>query len=381
MKKKWTKLLIIFLIVTALTTVCYVYSKNKQTSVFQLRGIEIEHEQEFGGVYLHLDAHTLDQLGIHHGDALNIFFSNGARIGDVPYYSGYFTKTGSPLLVDYQGYPYLKLAINNGDDAWIKYGLSEDDTVTVKLAQRGKYLEIQQAREITYKDDRSEYETDEMFANFRAVNVGNMKQDLVYRSASICDNQHNRATYVDNLASTKNIKTIINLADSQEKIFSYMADSSYNTPYFDNLYKEGNVHLAQLNTNYKNEKNKAKIADLMREIISKEGPFLIHCTEGKDRTGFILILLESLSGATKEELENDYMMTYYNYYHIDEETYPEKYKIIVKYIFQDLIETMIGSQEDMSTNLKESAKEYLISCGLSEDEVGQLEVKLTKKGQ
>ena len=35
-------------------------------------------------------------------------------------------------------------------------------------------------------------------------------------------------------------------------------------------------------------------------MASHEGPYLIHCTEGKDRTGFVSALLECLIGAGAE---------------------------------------------------------------------------------
>ena len=38
---------------------------------------------------------------------------------------------------------------------------------------------------------------------------------------------------------------------------------------------------------------------ITREMMKKEGPFYIHCTEGKDRGGFVSLMLEALSGADR----------------------------------------------------------------------------------
>ena len=46
------------------------------------------------------------------------------------------------------------------------------------------------------------------------------------------------------------------------------------------------------------------------------GPCLIHCVEGKDRTGFVCALMLALAGASAQEIIDDYMITYYNYYGI-----------------------------------------------------------------
>ena len=47
-------------------------------------------------------------------------------------------------------------------------------------------------------------------------------------------------------------------------------------------------------------------------MTGQEGPCYIHCTEGKDRTGFVCLLLEALCGANYGELRDDYMTTYAN---------------------------------------------------------------------
>jgi len=52
-------------------------------------------------------------------------------------------------------------------------------------------------------------------------------------------------------------------------------------------------------------------------MASADGPYLVHCLEGKDRTGFVCIVLEALMSATYQEIVDDYMLTYNNYYHID----------------------------------------------------------------
>lgn len=45
-----------------------------------------------------------------------------------------------------------------------------------------------------------------------------------------------------------------------------------------------------------------------------ERPYYIHCVEGKDRTGFVLAVLEGFASATYEEITSDFMKSYYNFY-------------------------------------------------------------------
>lgn len=49
-------------------------------------------------------------------------------------------------------------------------------------------------------------------------------------------------------------------------------------------------------------------------MIENDGPYLIHCKEGKDRTGILCTILESFAGASASEVIQDYMITYSNYY-------------------------------------------------------------------
>ena len=64
------------------------------------------------------------------------------------------------------------------------------------------------------------------------------------------------------------------------------------------------------------EEFNAKLKTGLVYLIDNEGPYLIHCNEGKDRAGFVAALLEALGGAEAEEIVEDYMLSYENYYHV-----------------------------------------------------------------
>ena len=163
---------------------------EKKPTVPELKGAKLSHEPEFGGVYIELSIEEFNKLGFNYGDSVDISFSNGVTLEGLPYYNGYYTLNGQPLLVAYPGYPYIKACINSGADLWTVSGLSDTDTADVKLNTAGAFLDIQQARDIHYQDDRSKFPTDAVFANFRNIKAGNIKEGRIYRSASPCDNQH-----------------------------------------------------------------------------------------------------------------------------------------------------------------------------------------------
>ena len=339
----------------------------------------IEHEQEFGGVYITRSIDDFNALGFAYGDSVNVTFSSGYTLEDLPYYNGYYTVTGQPLLIAYPGYPYIKAAINNGDDLWTVAGLQEGDTATITLAERGKYTSIQDARDIHYTDLRSDYASDVIFANFRAVQVGAIREGALYRSASPCDNQHNRAPYVDALIRDAGVCFILNLADNTEKIEGYLSDPALEVPYFRSLWEARQVEPIALNMNFGSEDFQHKLAAGLSVMTEHEGPYLVHCTEGKDRTGFVCMLLEALCGASYDEIVDDYMITYDNYYGITKEADAERYDTIVTYVLLPMVQVLSGDSDPASADLAAGAEQYLLDGGMAQSQITDLRSALTGK--
>ena len=339
----------------------------------------VSHEEEFGGVYIDLAIDDFNALGFAYGDSVDISFSNGYTLTDVPYYNGYYTQIGEPLLVAYPGYPYIKAAINNGACLWEVSNMTDDATATIRINTPGKDLDVQKARDIHYSDKREDYDSDVIFANFRTVDTGNIKAGKLFRSASPCDNSHNRAPFVDKLISEAGVNIIVDLADTDQKIEGYIAKDDFDSPYFLSLYNADKVIPLGMNTHYTAQENKEKLASGLLMIADNEGPYLVHCTEGKDRTGFICILLEALCGASYKDILDDYMETYDNYYKINGSSDKERYDLIVKMNLDDLIETFVGSKDvDIKTApLEGYAKDYIKSCGLTDEEIGKIVSNLT----
>ena len=361
-----------------------------------IENIAIQHEPEFGGVYIEMTIEDFNEKGFEYGDSVDVIFSNGYALEDIPYYNGYYVDAGDPLLIAYPGYDYIKAAVNYGEDLWetaeLKLGedaepvvtlfqsldLEEHDTATVVLRERGKYKDIQIARDIHYKDERNLFPSDEVFANFRNMTVGDLREGAVYRSASPCDNQHNRAPYVDALIADAGVNCILDLADNDVKINRYMAADDFNSPYFQSLYDDGKVIPLAMNMNFFSDEFKEKLAYGLTAMSEADGPYLIHCTEGKDRTGFVCMLVEMLAGASYQEIVDDYMVTYDNYYEITEEKDKQKYDIILDKNLIAMMKTVVGDDEaDLTTaDLAAYSRQYLIDCGMEETAIDTLLEKI-----
>jgi len=337
------------------------------------------HEPEFGGVYIQMTIEDFNALGFQYGDSVNVSFSNGYTLEDLPYFNGYYTANGEPLLIAYPGYDYIKAAINNGDDLWTVAGLQEGLTGSITLAEKGRYLDIQNARDIHYTDAREDYASDIVFANFREIRVGDIRKGMLYRSASPCDNQHNRAPYVDALMKEAGISFILNLADNEEKIQKNISADGFNSTYFLSLYESGQVTPLALNMNFGSEEFQGKVVSGLSAMAEHQGPWLVHCTEGKDRTGFVCMLLEALCGASYEEIVSDYMITYANYYGITKQSDPDRYDVIVKNVLDPMICCVIGEDnaDPAASELSACAERYLEDAGMSRETIAVLKAALT----
>ncbi len=349
------------------------FSCAKETP--SLKDCAVSKDEKFGSATLDISISSFNDLGFALGDSCSVSFSNGYALSDVPYFNGYYVKNGQPVIVAYPASEYVSITLNNVG-IWDTANLSSGDSVSVTLAEKGKYLATQEALGQSYSLLREEYSSDEEFANFRALKGGKIKEGTLYRGASPFDNSRNRAPYVDALLKKNEISTIIDLADSSSDISSYLADDSYSFPYAKSLYEGGQVALLSMGSGYTTAVYKQKVAEGCRFMIEKEAPYYIHCMEGKDRTGFVSTLLEALSGASYEQMRDDYMLTYKNYYKISLEETPEKYNAVVSLYFDSFMESLIGNSDVEAlkkASYVDGAKKYLKEGGLSEEEIASLE--------
>ncbi|MBR6236999.1 MAG: tyrosine-protein phosphatase [Firmicutes bacterium] len=115
-------------------------------------------------------------------------------------------------------------------------------------------------------------------------------------------------------------------------------------------------------------------------MAEKDGPYLVHCTEGKDRTGFVCMLIEMLCGASYQEIVDDYMITYDNYYEITEQKDKAKYDIILDKNLIAMMYTVAGSKtvELKTADLSAFARAYLVKAGMTDIQIDGLVDRLTK---
>lgn len=349
---------------------------SSQIVIPALNQAKIEEDAKFHSANLpEISQSSFEALGFALGDSCTVSFSNGKIYDDVPYYNGYYVKNGAPVIVAYPGNSCLLVTLSNVG-IWEAAELSSSVSVTITLKEKGKYLTTQEALSQSYSLDRSTYSSDEEFSNFRSLKGGRLKENLLYRGASPFDNSRNRAEITDSLLEKNGIKTIVDLADDEEDMVAYKEDTTYSFPYSESLYETGSVVLLGMGAGYSSTPYMESVAKGVRHMLDKEGPYYIHCMEGKDRTGFVCTLFESLAGASYTEMRDDYMKTYENYYKVNEEKEKEKYEAIVSLYFDSFCE-FLHEESDVDVLKKASyvddAKAYLTKGGLTEAEISSFQ--------
>ena len=272
---------------------------------------------------------------------------------------------------------------------------------TITLVEKGGYdYEQKLVGGLTYSKDFENYEAkngiskEEVFANFRAVKSDAMKENVLFRSASLFDNANNRAPYVNDLAKANGIDYVLNLADSQSKIDKYKTAEIWpELDYSQQLLDNDQVCLMAMSAAYEGAAYQAALVKGLNDALAHNATkILFHCTEGKDRTGFVGVVLESLCGASYDEMLYDYMVTYDNYYGLTEESDKTAYDYIVELKFNDMINYLLTFDPSLEAkgdgtydldsvtaeNYAAAARNLLTKAGMSEDNLQALTALLKK---
>jgi hypothetical protein len=123
----------------------------------------------------------------------------------------------------------------------------------------------------------------------------------------------------------------------------------------------------------------SSIADGLSFLAHNTPPYCVHCTEGKDRAGFTSMLIGALMGAELEEIINDYMTSFYNYYGIDKETNPDRYNAVLGNNLLAILYHVTGVttyEELKHVDLELAVTKYLVDAGMPENDIIKLKNNL-----
>ena len=372
--RKFIAILIIYILALSLGACNKVEKDSDDTALIRTNVIEIE---KYGHAVLDVTAADLADAGYELGDVVHVKI--GKCNSSMPFFDGYYSNPGKLLLRGTAQEEKVAVCINYGDFSK-ENDVSVGDTAEITMEKKAGMRSIQELYALKYSNNREDYSDDASFANFRAVTVGHIGHGKLYRTASPINNKNGRADYADNFIESVGVVTVLNLADSIEDVDEYCLEEDCGSEYYRSLYEKGNVIAIDLTGNFYSEEFASAIAEGLTFLAQNETPYCIHCTEGKDRTGFTAMLLEALMGATLDEIIDDYMISFYNYYGIDKEQEPERYQAVLDNNVIAMLFHVTGTEsveELKQTDLEAAVTTYLIDAGMIQDDITVLKEKLS----
>ncbi len=370
LRKRVISFAVILAILLSLLAGCTQAEKNTA-----LEGSIIEIER-FGHAVLDITADDFYDAGFALGDIVSV--SAGSYQADMACYSGYYADAGDCMLRIAPDDRNIALCINYGDFAETA-NLDIGDTAKITLKEKGAALAVQELFSMEYSDDMEDFSSVEACANFRPIEAGDIGEGKVYRSASPINNERRRASAANALVKSAGISTIINMAESDEMIAQHISLDDFDSEYYSVLWENGNVHALDMSVDFSSDEFAEKLIDGLTFIAGNEGPYLIHCNEGKDRTGFACMLIEMLMDSELQSIIDDYMLSYQNYYGISVSTDENKYRLILENNLMKMLYFVTGAEEGEpldNIDLAASAENWLLSRGMDDEIVEMLKQKL-----
>ncbi|HPJ90197.1 MAG TPA: SAM-dependent chlorinase/fluorinase [Thermotogota bacterium] len=320
---------------------------------------------KYGNVHTGILSETFEAAGFELGDVLLVTLGDTSE--EMPFVTTYGdVDTGEPLVRLSSG--HVMMALNYANFAKT-YALEVGSEVTYAMSEKGAYAEELEIRHLVRTEVREDYASDAIFANFREVTIGDITPGRLYRSShpSIDDP---RAPYSIQLVEAAGINTVVNLSDSDEELSANCAFS----PFYAFVKENGNMINLNMGVDLLSDEFAAKLKKGLLFIIEKDGPYLVHCVEGKDRAGMTVAILGALMGGTTEEIYADYAKSYENYYHVEKGT--PAYDAVIN-IIENIFISINNEQPVTDDNIGYVAMKYLIEkAGMSYPEVEALEEKL-----
>jgi hypothetical protein len=213
------------------------------------------------------------------------------------------------------------------------------------------------------------------FVNFREVCTTGIASKRLYRSshpAILSETDFVMA----GLAEEAGIATVLNLVDNEIEL-AIKADC---VPWYQCLFKRDCIIALDIGFDCPTEHFGVKLQKGFKFMLEHSAPYLIHCFKGIDRTGFMVMILEGLMGAGKEEMVNDYMMSFLD--QSDFKNGSDRYKK-EKNNFCEVINKIYNiGKISKANNFAKAVEIYLLkNIGLTLDEINLLKLTLSQNKQ
>lgn len=316
----------------------------------------------------------LEKLDLAFGDSVDISFSGGAELKAVPYYPGFFGPMGSDILTVLVYSDTVAVARVMGNSA-LALGVRPGETATITLEQKGRYLEEYKAYDIADATYKAPGQTDEEYLNAREVTAGGIRPGRLYRGGSPFDPEFHRVELMGAYIAAHDIRGILDLADSPEALASFRGLPAQTAA----MISGGRVISCSIGVDFLAPDTMRSIGGGLAALAEAEGPWLIHCSLGRDRTGFLCAMVEALCGASYDEIVRDFMLSYRELHAVDIDSDNLQYRLFKAKLDEPLSAISgIAIEALPRADMQRIAVDYLLRCGMTQAQLDRLADRLTR---
>ena len=205
--------------------------------------------------------------------------------------------------------------------------------------------------------------------DFRGIGGNTIRPGMVFRSSSPIDGRLADSEAADARAREAGIRSVLNLADTREEAESFRNFhqtycSRCKTAYL-------NMPLNVLSPGFQKA-----IQTGLKAIAEWDPPFLIFCSEGRDRTGLFVALLQCLCGVELTEIVADYLDSFRLIC-----PHGENQDVLCnaeKSLLENL-HSILGVRNAKSNLLCAEAEKYMGSIGVKEETIRDIRRKIGEK--
>jgi len=368
--------------VIAGVSACYVfYNGSERPSIEAV----LSEEEHIRGLVMSITPEDLESIGASYGSDLEISCGEKKIIALYTQH-GKGAGTYSPV-VNY-GESSGKLTISLSSASLEDLGLAAGDSIRISCLGPNQLYGLMPHYIAGSTNVRADYDSDQQFGNYREVDAGNIKEGLLYRISSPFNSHSERTAYSDAFLREKGITSLITMdmdPDGVEKSCESLPEDAYAPT----IVAAGNDYASVLSVSFFAHPEQMRF--VLQSFLDAEGSIAIHCTFGKDRTGFYCAVLESLAGASYEEVRADFMLSMCNYYHFEPGT--EEYDAVAA-TYVDRILYILGHPEYKDHpalvdwrnvsyepyDMESKVTEYLVDViGMERELVDAVKAKLTAR--
>jgi protein tyrosine/serine phosphatase len=214
--------------------------------------------------------------------------------------------------------------------------------------------------------------------NFREICMGDMKNGVIYRgSYPVFRLDKERDEIYTELVLDAGINCIINLSGNDKDIEALAGLAPwYNTLLLNNSVIGLDIQFdLDFSDKFEYDIFNYRLRLGFKFLITHDGPFLIHCNAGTDRTGFVAAIIELLFGASIDEVIYDYLLSYGKEF---ADAKDKEINFITGRNIYGQINAIVNGKINDSDNLKGYIETYFLEkIGLTIDELEALKGKLT----